>query len=35
MTSVTETELKTHQDKIGGKRVTLDALKEEMMKESH
>ena len=38
MTTVTENELKAHQEKIGGKRVTLDALKanivkEEMMKE--
>ena len=33
MTPVTENELKAHQEKIGGKRVTLDALKEEMMKE--
>ena len=34
MTSVTETELKAHQEKIGGKHVTLDVLKEEMMKKS-
>ena len=33
MNTVTENELKAHQEKIGGKRVTLDALKEEMMKE--
>ena len=33
MPTVTENELKAHQEKIGGKRVTLDALKEEMMKE--
>ena len=35
MNSVTENDLKAHQEKIGGKRVTLDALKGEMMKESH
>ena len=33
MTPVTENELKTHQEKIGGNRVTPDALKGEMMKE--
>ena len=33
MTSVTETELKAHQEKIGGKRVTLDALKANITKE--
>lgn len=33
MTSVTETELKAHQEKIGGKRVTLDALKANIVKE--
>ena len=33
MTTVTETELKAHQEKIGGKRVTLDALKENIAKE--
>ena len=33
MNAVTESELKTHQEKIGGKRVTLDALKEEMLRD--
>ena len=33
MISVTENDLKAHQEKIGGKRVTLDALKEEMLGE--
>ena len=33
MTTVTETELKAHQEKIGGKRVTLDALKANIAKE--
>ena len=33
MTSVTETELKAHQEKIGGKRETLDALKANIVKE--
>ena len=33
MTPVTENELKTHQEKIGGKRVTLDALKANIAKE--
>ena len=33
MTTVTETELKDHQEKIGGKRVTLDALKANIAKE--
>ena len=33
MTTVTETELKAHQEKIGGKRVTLDALKANIVKE--
>ena len=33
MTPVTETELKAHQEKIGGKRVTLDALKANITKE--
>ena len=33
MTSVTETELNAHQEKIGGKRVTLDALKANIVKE--
>ena len=33
MTTVTETELKVHQEKIGGKRVTLDALKANIVKE--
>ena len=33
MTFVTETELKAHQEKIGGKRVTLDALKANIVKE--
>ena len=35
MTSVTETELKAHQEKIGGKRVTLDALKANIVKEEY
>ena len=33
MTTVTENELKVHQEKIGGKRVTLDALKANIVKE--
>ena len=33
MTSVTESELKAHQEKIGGKRVTMDALKANIAKE--
>ena len=33
MTPVTENELKAHQEKIGGKRVTLDALKANIAKE--
>ena len=33
MTPVTENELKALQEKIDGKRVTLDALKEEMLRE--
>lgn len=33
MPTVTETELKAHQEKIGGKRVTLDALKANIAKE--
>ena len=33
MNLVTETELKAHQEKIGGKRVTLDALKANIAKE--
>ena len=33
MTTVTENELKAHQEKIGGKRVTLDALKANIAKE--
>ena len=33
MPTVTETELKAHQEKIGGKRVTLDALKANITKE--
>ena len=33
MAPVTETELKVHQEKIGGKRVTLDALKANIVKE--
>ena len=33
MTPVTESELKAHQEKIGGKRVTLDALKANIVKE--
>ena len=33
MTPVTESELKAHQEKIGGKRVTLDALKANIAKE--
>ena len=33
MNAVTESELKTHQEKIGGKRVTLDALKANIVKE--
>ena len=33
MTHVTENELKAHQEKIGGKRVTLDALKANIAKE--
>ena len=33
MTPVTESELKDHQEKIGGKRVTLDALKANITKE--
>ena len=33
MPTVTETELKAHQEKIGGKRVTLDALKASITKE--
>lgn len=33
MNSVTENELKAHQEKIGGKRVTLDALKANIIKE--
>ena len=33
MTPVTENELKTHQEKIGGKRVTLDTLKANIAKE--
>ena len=33
MTTVTEAELKAHQEKIGGKRVTLDALKANIVKE--
>ena len=33
MTPVTENELKAHQEKIGGKRVTLDALKANIVKE--
>ena len=35
MNAVPESELKVHQEKIGGKRVTLDALKEGMMKEAY
>ena len=33
MTPVTENELKAHQEKIGGKRVTLNALKANIAKE--
>ena len=33
MNAVTESELKAHQEKIGGKRVTLDALKANIVKE--
>ena len=35
MNSVTENELKAHQEKIGGKRVTLDALKANIAKEDY
>ena len=35
MPSVTEAELKAHQEKIGGKRVTLDALKANIVKEEY
>lgn len=35
MNPVTESELKVHQEKIGGKRVTLDALKANIAKEDY
>lgn len=35
MNPVTESELKAHQEKIGGKRVTLDALKANIAKEDY
>ena len=35
MPSVTEAELKAHQEKIGGKRVTLDTLKANIVKEEY